>query len=141
MRDETLATYEAHADRYAERTSGGRSTLVAELVDLTAAGSRVLELGSGPGRDAADLERAGLVVDRTDGAAAFVERFRRKGFEARLLNFYDTAFYDADFSEPYDAVFANAVLLHVDRDRLAGVPRSAPGHACRRRSRGVVQER
>jgi len=113
---ETLRTYEAHAERYVERTSFARSPLVDDLLRLTAPGADVLELGSGPGRDAAALEAAGLRVDRTDGTQAFVDLQRRAGHRARVLDVHAD-----DFGGPFDAVFANAVLLHVGRDRLAGV--------------------
>lgn len=106
----TLAAYERHAAQYVERTSIARSSLVDDLIALTSGGSSVLELGSGPGRDAAALEAAGLVVHRTDGAVSFVERFHLGGLEARILNVHAD-----DFGGPYDAVFANAVLLHVSR--------------------------
>ena len=113
---ETLQTYERHAAQYAERTSWARSPLVDDLVALTNPGHRILELGTGPGRDAKDLEEAGLVVDRTDGAASFVGILIADGHRARVLDFYAD-----DFGGPYDAVFANAVLLHVHRERLQGV--------------------
>lgn len=112
----TLDTYERFSAHYIDRTSTERSLLVDVLIELTDAGDRVLELGSGPGRDAADLESAGLVVERTDGAASFVDRLNAAGHRARILNLSDE-----DFGGPYDAVFANAVLLHVPRARLSGV--------------------
>ena len=113
---ETLNAYEGYASQYVDRTSNARSPLVDDLIGLTAAGDRVLELGTGPGRDAVALEAAGLIVDRTDGAAAFVDRLNAAGHAARVLNL------DAgDFDGPYDAIFANAVLLHVPRARLTGV--------------------
>lgn len=118
--DPTLSAYETHADLYAERTTSECSHLVNELLGMTPPGSSVLELGSGPGRDASAIEDAGLIVDRTDGAASFVERLREEGHAARVLNFYA-----ADFGGPYDAVYAHAVLLHVTRDRLPEVLRVA----------------
>lgn len=112
----TLAAYERYSAQYVDRTSTRRSPLVDDLIELAASGAHVLELGSGPGRDAAALEEAGLFVDRTDGARAFVEALVAAGHRARVLNLYEE-----DFGGPYDAVFANAVLLHVDRDRLQNV--------------------
>nr|WP_281360647.1 GNAT family N-acetyltransferase [Curtobacterium albidum] len=120
--ERTLLAYERGADRYAERTDDHRAGLVDDLLALVPAGSHVLELGSGPGRDADALEAAGLRVDRTDGAAAFVDRLRAAGHDARLLDVRDDdGPRDAGgvltlWGGPYDAVFANAVLLHVDRD-------------------------
>ena len=122
---ETLNAYERHSAQYIERTSTARSPLVDVLIELTNSGDRVLELGSGPGRDAADLESAGLVVERTDGASSFVDRLNAAGHTARVLSFYDE-----DFGGPYDAVFANAVLLHVSRTRLTSVLKVARRAAC-----------
>jgi hypothetical protein len=113
---ETLAAYERHAQQYIDRTPTTRSPLVDDLIALTIAGQRVLELGSAPGRDASALEEAGLIVERTDGAASFVGRFHAEGHSARVLNIYAN-----DFGGPYDAIFANAVLLHVPRSQLTGV--------------------
>lgn len=118
--DLTLSAYEAHSDQYAERTTLERAPLVDELLRVTPPGASVLELGSGPGRDAAAMEDAGLVVHRTDGAASFVNGLRENGHSARVLNFYAD-----DFGGPYDAIYAHAVLLHATRDRLPSVLRVA----------------
>ena len=97
--DITLAAYELHAEQYIARTSNIRSQLVDDLIALVPQDSSVLELGSGPGRDAAALEEAGLVVTRTDGAASFVRLFRSRGLEAHTLDV------TADgFGGPFDAV-------------------------------------
>ncbi|MFJ3384893.1 MULTISPECIES: GNAT family N-acetyltransferase [unclassified Curtobacterium] len=118
--DRTLDTYEQAAGLYADRTERGRSGLVDDLIGLVTAGAHVLELGSGPGRDALALEAAGFRVDRTDGARSFVERLREDGHVARVLDVRTGV-----FGSGYDAVFANAVLLHVRREELSGVLRRA----------------
>lgn len=112
----TLAAYERHADQYIERSRKVSSGPVVELVARVPVGARVLEVGSGPGWDADALEAAGLVVDRTDGALAFVDRMRAAGHPARVLDVLN-----GDFGGPYDAVYANAVLLHVPRARFVDV--------------------
>lgn len=118
--DRTLDASEHAADRSAERTDGHRAGLVDDLLGLVAPGARVLELGSGPGRDALALESGGLHVDRTDGARSFVERLREDGHVARVLDVRTGV-----FGSGYDAVFANAVLLHLRREELPGVLRRA----------------
>ena len=71
----TLAGYETHADRYL----ADRGTAPAELHELydrlaeLAPGGTVLELGSGPGACALELEARGLRVRRTDATVAFVD--------------------------------------------------------------------
>ena len=112
--DETLRAYEQRADRYFDASAPAVSAEVAGLLDAVVTrlrpGSHVLEVGTGPGREAAYLEERGLHVDRTDATAAFVERLRANGHDARLLDVRD-----GNLGGPYDAVLANAVLLHLDR--------------------------
>ena len=112
--DETLRVYEQRADCYSTASAPTVRADVASLLDAVLArlrlGSWVLEVGSGPGREAAYLEENGLVVDRTDATVAFVERLRARGHNARPLDVRD-----GDLGGPYDAVLANAVLLHLDR--------------------------
>jgi SAM-dependent methyltransferase len=112
--DATLRAYEQHADQYAAASAPEVSPDVAALLDTLVArlavGSRVLEIGSGPGLEAAYLEERGLVVDRTDAADAFVQRLRAQGHDARLLDVRV-----GELGGPYDAVLANAVLLHLNR--------------------------
>ncbi|MEV0289126.1 class I SAM-dependent methyltransferase [Kribbella sp. NPDC050820] len=117
----TLATYEQAAEKFRESIPAEPNTLLIDLLDgALSPGARVLELGSGTGRDAIELERRGLVVRRTDAAAAFVEMMRADGYDAERLN----AITD-DFGGPYDAVFADAVFMHFDRAQLTGVLRKA----------------
>lgn len=120
--DVTLATYEAAAEIYREQTAATNQA-VAEfldrLADLVGAGE-VLELGSGPGWDAGYLESRGLRVTRTDATRAFVEMMRQDGHEARLLDVRVD-----DFGGPYDAILADAMLLHLDREEFADVLRRA----------------
>jgi SAM-dependent methyltransferase len=81
--------------------------------------ARVLEIGSGGGRDARLMEELGLRVRRTDITPAFVALLREQGVDADLL---DPLVDDLSGPEgPYDAVWANASLLHVQRADLATV--------------------
>ena len=117
----TLATYEQAAERFrASIPPGPNTTLIELLASRVGPGARVLELGSGTGRDAAELERRGFVVRRTDATQAFIGMMRADGYAADRLN----ALSD-DFGGPYDAVFADAVFLHFERAALAQVLRKA----------------
>ncbi|MBD3914677.1 class I SAM-dependent methyltransferase [Nocardioides hwasunensis] len=79
-------------------------------------GARVLEIGSGGGRDALLLEQLGLAVRRTDVTPGFVALLRERGHEADVL---DPLVDDLTSAEgPYDGVWANASLLHVARTDL-----------------------
>ncbi len=122
----TIAAYEADADRYAEARAGEPGAEVIRLYDDFAAalpaGAEVLEVGSGPGRDAEALEARGLRVRRTDVTPAFVERLRRQGYDAVVLD----PLHDA-LGGPYDGVLADAVLLHLSRDECVEVLRRLRG--------------
>jgi SAM-dependent methyltransferase len=122
--NETIAGYERAAARYRSQVSALPPPAVAELIDrvvpLLPAGARCLELGSGPGHDARELERRGVRVDRTDATQAFVDMLRADGHDARRLDVrYD------DFGGPYDLVWADAVLLHLTRPELGRALRAA----------------
>lgn len=70
--------------------------------------ARILEIGSGFGRDAAYVERLGFNVERTDATPGFVELLRSQGHEATRLNVLTD-----QIEGPYDLIFADAVLHHL----------------------------
>lgn len=114
--DITIASYDASADVYAAQTSSTSPVRVAwfdRVVDAIGTG-HVLELGSGPGWDAIELEGRGLRVSRTDATPAFLAMLRAAGHDARHLDVRTD-----DLGGPYDGVFADAVLLHLDRTQFA----------------------
>lgn len=115
--DVTIATYEATAQAYRDLDFRGPKMLgfLDRLAELVPQGN-VLELGSGPGFDASYLEQRGLRVTRTDATRAFVEMMRTDGHEARVLDVRSD-----DLGGPYDAVLANAVLLHLTRAEFCDV--------------------
>jgi SAM-dependent methyltransferase len=113
----TVQTYEQRADTFRASIPRDPNDNLIRLVDKALpSGGMVLELGSGTGRDAAELERRGHQVRRTDATGAFVEMMRADGFKADVLN----ALTD-DYGGPYDLVFADAVFLHFTADQLAQV--------------------
>ncbi|WP_028645192.1 methyltransferase domain-containing protein [Nocardioides sp. URHA0020] len=118
----TVEAYDAHATAYRDGTASLPAMVVDELAAYVAAlgpGARVLEIGSGPGRDARSLEEAGLSVRRTDITPAFVELMRADGHEAdRLDPLTDDLDDPARPGTPYDGVWASACLLHVARADL-----------------------
>jgi len=108
----TLTSYESAADLYVQRTRRDSTRAWQPFIDEFAAQvdeGLVLELGSGPGWHAAELERSGLRVERSDGAAAFVDMMERDGYSARKLDIVTDV-----FGGMYDGIFANAVLLHLN---------------------------
>ncbi len=123
----TVAGYDQQAAAYREAGQPLPDSVRVALDGLVAAlppGSRVLEIGSGSGRDAATLEAAGLSVRRTDITPGFVELLRADGYDADVLDpLTDDLADPAHPGEPYAAVWASASLLHVARADLPVVLR------------------
>jgi SAM-dependent methyltransferase len=121
----TVEAYDASAAAFRNRTATeALNVAIADFAAAVGPGGRVLEVGSAGGRDARALEAAGLSVRRTDVAAGFVELLRADGYAADVI---DPLTDDLDDpvrpGTPYDGVWANACLLHVDRSDLPVVLR------------------
>src|SRR5215469_15053512 len=120
--DATLAAYQSRVQEYLGGTSWPAPELLAfldRLADLADHGP-VLEIGSGPGRDADYLEGRGVKVIRTDATPAFVNLLREAGHDARLLDARTDP-----LGGPYQGILANAVLLHVSREQFDDLLRRA----------------
>ena len=121
----TVAAYDAHAASYAAGLPSPDDAYLAGLDRFVAAlpaGARVLEIGSGSGRDALLLEERGVCVQRSDVSQGFVDLMAAAGQPALLLD----PLVD-DLGGPWDAVYASASLLHVRRDHLPLVLRRLRG--------------
>jgi len=68
---------------------------------------RILEIGSGFGRDARYIRTKGYNITCTDGASAFVDYLKAREWDAELLNVLTD-----DIPPSYKMVFANAVIPH-----------------------------
>jgi 2-polyprenyl-3-methyl-5-hydroxy-6-metoxy-1,4-benzoquinol methylase len=116
----TLTGYEGCADEYAETTApkpeAADQPALIELLKAVEPGSRLLEIGSGPGWDADWLEERGLAVRRTDGAESFVQFQAARGRQAERLDVIHEP-----LGGPYDGVIALHVLQHVEREVLPSV--------------------
>ncbi|MBY4403024.1 class I SAM-dependent methyltransferase [Rhodococcus fascians] len=120
----TLASYETAAELYVQRTERGSTPAWQSFADQFVAkvpAGKILELGSGPGWHAAQLESKGLHVERSDGADAFVRMMAADGHAARKLDVVTD-----QYGGPYDGIFANAVLLHLNsQEFLSAVGKAA----------------
>jgi SAM-dependent methyltransferase len=145
---DTVQSYDAVAAEYAAEAAAMPEWVAAEIDAFVAAlGSlgRVLEIGSGGGRDAFELEKRGISVRRTDVSKGFVELLRQSGVVADLLDPLTD-----DLTDPqrpgrlYDGVWSCASLIHVAREdfgmvlkRLAEATRTGgPLHASVREGDG-----
>jgi hypothetical protein len=120
----TLASYEQSIEAYLAQSPATPSASYAAfretVLTLLPRGAQMLELGSGPGHDAAFFASKGVEVHRTDGAQGFVDRLRAEGHQADLLDITID-----DLGGPYDVVFANAVLLHLTANQFDHVAMKA----------------
>ena len=120
----TVASYDAGAEAYAAGQTEPTDDLLVTydgFAGLLENGARVLEIGSGGGRDAAQLEQRGLSVRRTDITPGFVTLLRAAGHEASVLDPLVDDLADPERDAPYDGVWASASLLHVRREHLPTV--------------------
>ncbi len=119
---QTVQSYERSAREYDQLVDPRRpphiQRALRQLVEAVPPGATVLEIGSGPGRDADVLESLGLVVRRTDATQAFIDLMAERGKQADLLNVVTD-----ELGGPYDGVLAMGVLIHVDREQVDAVLR------------------
>lgn len=109
--------YRGHAEAYAGREITSRQARLTAFLALLPPGARILELGCGAGGDTAEMLARGFDVRATDGSpemAAVASKRLGRTVETLL-------FHDLDEVGAYDAVWANACLLHVPRDELAKI--------------------
>ena len=130
--EETVRAYDLDAVAYAANGGTVPDSFRRDIEDFAerlGAGARVLEIGSGGGRDARLMEELGLRVRRTDITPAFVALLREQGHSADVLDPLCDNLASPDGA--YDAVWANASLLHVGRVDLRTVL-ARLGAVCRR---------
>lgn len=113
----TLAFYSVEAPVYTASGKDGISRHLDAFLDRLTPGARILELGCGGGYDAAHMIARGFALDATDGVAEMAAKAEAWiGQPVRVMRFDEL---DAD--GVYDAVVANASLLHAPRDGLPDI--------------------
>lgn len=115
--DKTLQSYEENIQEYLSGTPQTAYDSLKNWIDkaltFVPKGGTVLELGSGPGRDAAYMQSKGYRVMATDATQGFVDLLQKAGHDSLLLN----ALTD-EFGTDYDMIFAHAVLLHFNPEQV-----------------------
>ena len=113
----TLGFYSAQAKSYVGHRPDEIDPQIAQFLDLLIPGARILELGCGGGVDAVHIILRGFAVDPTDGVAEMAaiaeQRLTR---DVRVMRFDELATVEA-----YDAVVANASLLHAPTEGLPAI--------------------
>tara|TARA_R110000868_G_scaffold2809_2_gene19365 strand:+ start:1637 stop:2257 length:621 start_codon:yes stop_codon:yes gene_type:complete len=114
---DTLRFYAKTAATYTASQSGDASRHLAPFLAKLKPSARILELGCGSGRDAQAMIAAGFNVDPTDGSAEMAKTAEtRLNRPVRIMRFDEL-----EASNAYDAVWANASLLHVPRETLPDI--------------------
>jgi len=113
--DSTLDYYEAHARDYAEGTLGiDMGDLYDRFLSYIPRGGRILDAGSGSGRDTLAFLTKGYQVEAFDASPALAKLSSQlTGVHTEVIRFQDF------HSGPrFDGVWAIASLLHVPRGQL-----------------------
>jgi len=114
---ETLRFYKTEVVAYAQNGWGRVSPHLPGFLDRLTPGAHILELGCGAGRDSAYMMAAGFAVEPTDGVPEMAaEATRRLGYPVRVMRFDEL-----DAVARYDAIWANASLLHVPSTALPNI--------------------
>ena len=117
MDEATLQFYRGNAEAYAKRTFTSRQARLMAFLAQLPPGASILELGCGAGGDTAEMLARGFEVRATDGSPEMADvASKHLGRTVETL-----LFHDLDEVDAYDAVWANACLLHVPRTELADV--------------------
>ena len=114
----TLETYNATAKQWSEKhaTVGFWKEEMGTFRKLLPSG-KILEIGSGGGRDAKELIALGYEYVGTDISTGLIEVAKRENPHATFLS---QSVYELDFPEgtKFDGFWASAVLLHIPKVRI-----------------------
>lgn len=116
MDQQTINTYNQLAKEYDEETADFWDrfphTVFEKFIALTK--GKVLDVGSGPGRDGLILQKAGLDVVCLDASQAMINLSKQRGLNSVLGDFNELPFADGSF----DGIWAYTSLLHVPKSQV-----------------------
>lgn len=108
---QTLHTYETKIQEYIDSTPSQINEAEYPWIDqalyLIPKTGKILELGSGFGRNALYIQELGYDIECTDAVPGFVELLKQKKLRAYALDVLKD-----DFGAQYAMIFANGVLVH-----------------------------
>jgi ubiquinone/menaquinone biosynthesis C-methylase UbiE len=116
MDKQTIDTYNKMAKEYDDETvdfwDRFPRTFLDKFVELS--GKKIVDVGSGPGRDGLILQQAGKEVVCVDASEAMVELSSERGLESVLAGFDKLPFEDDSF----DGVWSYTALLHIPKESI-----------------------
>ncbi len=114
---DTLSFYAEEAEVYTHRNDNRFYEQLDTFLACLTPGSSILELGCGGGDDSAHMLAQGFDVTPTDGSPELAyQAQKRLGIQAEVLKFDQI-----EYRNEFDAVWANACLLHVPRPHLKAI--------------------
>lgn len=118
MDEKTIKTYDEMAQEYDEETKDFwdrfPSTILENFYKNVGGSRKILDLGSGPGRDGLMLKNKGLAVVCLDASIKMVNFCKEKGLEAVQGDLLNIPFEGNSF----DGVWAYTSLLHIKKDQF-----------------------
>ncbi len=118
MDKKTIDTYNKMAKEYDEETIGFwkefPDTIITKFCEKMEGDKKVLDIGSGPGRDGLLLKERGLDVVCLDASSEMVKLCENKGLDSIEGDFLDLPFEDSTF----DGVWSYTSLLHVQKKEM-----------------------
>lgn len=115
--EQTMKTYDTSASDWTSKHSSERfwGEEMDKFTQLLPTG-KILEIGSGGGRDAKELIANGYEYTGTDVSQGLLEEARNANPNATFLH---QSVYDLDFpNDTFDGFWASAVLLHIPKERI-----------------------
>ncbi len=113
--DETIAAYDNQVDAYAELTGqAAPDPLLLAFMARIEPGGHILDLGCGPGNEAAGMRSRGFSVDAVDASPEMV----RLANQTHDIGARRATFDDVDEIAAYDGIWANFSLLHAPAEEF-----------------------
>lgn len=115
----TIESYDNYIDEYVQKRAQQKNRTLAYwpgvefFLEQLNTDQVIFEIGSGVGADAGLIEEEGYKVVRSDVADGFVKFLKREGHNPVKYNVLS-----GPLDKKYDAIFSNAVLLHLNEVQL-----------------------
>jgi ubiquinone/menaquinone biosynthesis C-methylase UbiE len=112
----TIGTYDKMAEVYKNETSTFWERFPRTFLDkfIELSGERILDVGSGPGRDGLLLQKSGKYVVCLDASKEMTRISGERGLDSIVGDFNSLPFKDSAF----DAVWSFMSLLHLSKDSI-----------------------
>ncbi|OGY96613.1 MAG: hypothetical protein A2543_00120, partial [Candidatus Komeilibacteria bacterium RIFOXYD2_FULL_37_8] len=116
MDQQTINTYNRMSQEYDDETADFWERFPRTFLDkfIKLSGNKILDVGSGPGRDGLILQQAGKNVVCVDASAAMVKLSSDRGLNSIVASFDNLPFENNSF----DGVWSYTALLHIPKKSI-----------------------